>query len=332
MPDVLVTGITGFIGSHVAHSFLQRGYSVRGMVRPSQSLSWHHPSLSLAYGDITNIDSVRSAVTGCKYVVHIAALYKFWSLDPELIFRVNMDGTRNIIQCALAAGVERIVYTSTISTLKPKSHGEKITEHDLATKSDMAGSYKLSKFEAEKIVRRFMLQGAPIVVVHPTAPVGPADVKPTPTGRIILDFLRTSIPAYIDTGLNLVSIDDVAEGHVLALEKGIPGQHYILGNIEGNLSLIDIFRSLESITGRPAPRLRLPYWIALGAAYVDDFVENILLKHEPRIPLEGTKMARTPMWVDCSKAVIELGIPQTSVYQSLESAVRWYQENRAIDV
>ncbi|MCS5657766.1 MAG: NAD-dependent epimerase/dehydratase family protein, partial [Dehalococcoidia bacterium] len=214
-------------------------------------------------------------------------------------------------------------FTSTVSTMGFWP-GKLSTEETLLDPRHLIGHYKNSKYQAELSAFEMAAEGLPLVVVNPTAPVGPWDVKPTPTGRIILDFMRGRIPAYLDTGLNLVDVEDVAEGHILALEHGIPGQRYLLGN--KNVSLIDMFRMLQAITGRPAPRWRIPYWMALAAGYLDEAVEGRILSREPRIPVEGIKIARSPMSVDCEKAIRELGLPQNSVEVALEKAVTWFTD------
>ena len=324
MKRVLVTGATGFIGGHVARALLERGYGVRALVRSDSSLGWSRPEMESVEGDVRNRASVAAALQGCDSVIHAAALYTFWAPKPGLMYEVNVRGTRNVLEEAHRAGVERIVYTSTVSTLKHRGGGTLADESEDAEPADLVGHYKRSKFQAEMEARRLTEQGAPIVIVNPTAPVGPADVKPTPTGQVIVDFLRRAIPAFVDTGLNLVDVADVAEGHVLALERGVVGERYLLGSQEGNLTLREILQMLAGITGLPAPRRRVPMGLALAAAYVDQFVEGTLLRRRPRIPLEGTKLARKPMWVDCSKAVRELGLPQRPVEDALHQAVEWF--------
>ena len=324
MNRVLVTGATGFIGGHVARALLERGYRVRALLRPGQELPWSHPALGAAFGDIRDRPSVAAALQGCDAVVHVAGLYTFWAPKPKLMYQVNVEGTRNVLEAAFEAGVERIVHTSTAGTLKHRGGGTLADETEDAEPADLAGHYWRSKFQAELQARRLAGQGAPVMVVNPTVAVGPGDVKPTPTGQVIVDFLRGAIPAYVNTGLNLVDVADVAEGHVLALERGEVGQRYLLGNQEGNITLKEMLRMLAELTGRPAPRRRLPMALALAAAYVDQFVEGTLLRRQPRIPLEGTQHARVPTWVDCSKAVRELGLPQRPVRDALRHAIEWF--------
>ncbi len=324
MNRVLVTGATGFIGGHVARALLERGYQVQALLRPGQELSWRHPELDAAFGDIRDRPSVAAALRGCDAVVHVAGLYTFWAPRPALMYQVNVQGTRNVLEEACQAGVERIVHTSTVGTIKHSGGGTLADETEDAEPGDLAGHYRRSKFQAEMEARRLADQGAPLVVVNPTVAVGPGDVKPTPTGRVIVDFLRGAIPAYVNTGLNLVDVADVAEGHVLALERGAVGQRYLLGNQEGNVTLEEMLRMLAGLTGLPAPRRRVPMALALAAAYLDQFVEGTLLRRQPRIPLEGTQHARKPTWVDCSKAVRELGLPQRPVRDALRRAIEWF--------
>jgi len=319
---VLVTGATGFIGGNLARRLCQRGYEVSALVRPgANTLTIDDTGVEQFPGDILNRESVDRAVEGCQGVFHCAAIYAFWSRTPDTIHRTNVDGTKTVLQAARQAGAARVVLTSTVSTMGFWP-GKLSTEETLLDPSHLIGHYKNSKYEAELLAFEMAVEGLPLVVVNPTAPVGPWDVKPTPTGKIVLDFMRGRIPAYLDTGMNLVDVEDVAEGHILAMERGIPGQRYLLGN--KNVSLIEMFRMLQEITGRPVPRWRVPYWMALAAGYLDEAVEGKMLSWEPRIPVEGLKVARSPMYVDCGKAVRELGLPQNSVEAALEKSVRWF--------
>lgn len=322
---VLVTGATGFIGGNLARRLCQRGYHVRALVRSrANTLTIDGTGVEQFPGDILDRESVARAVQGCQAVFHCAAIYTFWSKTPKLIHRTNLDGTAIVLQAARQAGVSRVVFTSTVSTMG-FSHGELSTEETLLDPNHFVGHYKNSKYQAELVALKMAGEGLPVVVVNPTAPVGPWDVKPTPTGRIILDFMRGRMPAYLDTGMNLVDVEDVAEGHILAMECGIPGQRYLLGN--KNVSLREMFGMLEQITGRRAPRWRIPFWLALAAGYLDEKVEGKMLSREPRIPVEGLRIARTPMYVDCEKAVRDLGQPQGAVETALEKAVRWFTDH-----
>jgi len=323
MKRVLVTGATGFIGSHVTQALLRHGYNVRAMVRPGHIGPPTHPNLSVVTGDVRDPSSITSAIDGCHSVIHTAAIYSFWTPESTM-WQTNVEGTRNVLQSALNAGVERIIHTSTVSTVGLRSDGTPSDETRFATAKELAGPYKRTKFEAERIALEFAQQGAPVVVVNPTTPVGPGDGKPTPTGQVILDFLRRSMPAYIDTGLNWVDVADVAQGHVLALEKGRIGERYLLGNPQGNLTLKAMFELLAEVTGLLAPKRCIPWSVAIAAAHLDRFIEGTLLRRRPRIPLEGTRMARKPMWVDCSKAVAELGLPQQPVKAALRRAADWF--------
>ncbi len=322
---VLVTGATGFIGAHVAAALAERGYAVRALVRPGSALPTHLSGVEVAEGDVRERSGVAAAVAGCWGVVHAAARYAFFEREPDEPFLTNVEGTRNVLEEAVRAGAERIVHTSTVGTLRFPS-GRPATEEDRGGPADMVGPYKRTKWEAERIARRMAAAGAPITIVQPTAPIGPGDVKPTPTGQVIVDFLRRRLPAYVDTGLNLVHVADVAEGHALALERGEPGRAYLLGSREGNLTLAGLLALLARLTGLRAPRVRLPVGLAVGMAHLDALVEGRVLGREPRIPLEGARMARKRMWADPSRAVGELGLPQRPVAQAVADAAGWFIE------
>ena len=319
---VLVTGATGFVGANLVRQLCHRGYDVRALVRPeSNTLTLDGIDVEPVTGDILDRDSVSRAVNGCEAVFHCAAAYSFWSRDPRAIYETNVHGTANVLQAAHQAGVSRVVYTSTVSTIG-LSNGTTATEETPVDPRHLTGHYKKSKYQAEFLALNMASEGLPLIVVNPTTPVGPWDVKPTPTGRMVLDFLRRRIPAYLNTGMNLVDVEDVAAGHILAMERGQLGQRYLLGN--RNVTLKEIFNTLQEITGLQAPRWQAPYWLVIGAGYVDHLVESGLLGREPRIPLEGVKVSKTPMYVDCRKAVTELGLPQSSVKDALEKSVNWF--------
>lgn len=321
---VLVTGATGFVGGNLARQLWEQGHQVKALVRPrSTRLAIDDTGIQPVTGDILDRDSVDRAVQGCEAVFHCAAAYTFWSPDPDLIYRTNVEGTVNVLKAALQAGVSRVVYTSTVSTIGLPDW-ELSTEETMADPTHLAGHYKKSKYQAELAALDMFSQGLPVIVVNPTTPVGPWDVKPTPTGRMVLDFLLGRIPAYVDTGMNLVDVEDVAAGHILAMERGQPGQRYLLGN--RNVSLKEVFAMLADATGLAAPKWRAPYWLVMGAGYVDQLVEGRLLKREPRIPLEGLKVSKTPMYVSCQKAITELGQPQSSVDGALQKAIRWFHD------
>lgn len=323
---VLVTGATGFIGGNLARRLAAQGHQVRALSRPgSNTLNINRTGVKVVPGDILDADSVDRGLRDCQWVFHCAASYTFWSKNKRDIYRTNVEGTAIVLDAAERAGVERVVYTSTVGTIGLPAAGLGCESTEMPP-TQLVGNYKTSKYQAEQLALEKARQGLPLVVVNPTATVGPWDVKPTPTGKIVLDYLRGRMPAYMDTGLNLVDVADVAEGHILAAEKGQIGQRYVLGN--RNLTLKAIFELLEGITGRKAPRTKIPRWLALGAGYFDHVVEGQLLGREPRIPLEGLKSAKKPMYVSSEKAIQELGIPQSSVEQALAEAVAWFENHR----
>jgi dihydroflavonol-4-reductase len=321
----LVTGATGFVGTHVARQLVSAGQSVRVLVR-SGSNSEALGGLDVEYfeGDLRDVGSLERAMQGVRRVFHVAADYRLWTPRPEEIYENNVEGTRKLIAAAQNASVERIVYTSTVATIAVPRHGALPNEDTHATLAEMIGHYKRSKFLAEQVAVEAAAKGVPVVIVNPTAPVGPWDWKPTPTGRIILDFLKGKMPAYVDTGLNVAAVEDIAAGHLLAAEKGRVGERYILG--ARNMTLKQILDALSAITGRPAPRVRLPHAVALAAGYADQLFSR-LAGREPQIPVEGVKMSRHRMFVESDKAERELGYRPTSVEAALERAVRWYEQH-----
>jgi dihydroflavonol-4-reductase len=326
MTTALVTGAAGFVGSHVARQLVNAGHTVRVLVRPQSNLAQLQGLvLQRVEGDLRDAASIRRAMDGVQQVYHVAADYRLWTRHPEEIYQTNVEGTRCLFAAARDAGVERIVYTSTVATMAIPGHGADLpSEETAATVEQMIGHYKRSKFLAEMEATKAAAAGVPVVIVNPTAPVGPGDWKPTPTGKIIVDFLNGKMPAYVDTGLNVVAVEDVAAGHLLAAQRGRIGQRYILGN--RNMTLKEILDALAAITGRPAPRMKLPHAVALAAGYADEFFSRMMGK-EPSIPVEGVKMSRHRMFVASDKAARELGYAPTSVEAALERAVRWYKEN-----
>ncbi len=322
MSKTLVTGGTGFVGRAVVVELLADGRQVRVLARRPD-----HPALAglpveVALGDLTRPESLPPALAGCSRLFHVAADYRLWVPDPAAMYAVNVDGTRHLLRAAAAAGVERVVYTSTVGALGNPGNGVPGAEDTPVTLADMVGHYKRSKFLAEQVALEFAAQGLPVVVVNPSTPVGPWDYRPTPTGQMIVDFLCGRMPAYLDTGLNLVHVRDVARGHLLAADRGRPGEKYILGCQD--LTLSDILRLLGDISGRPAPRVRLPYYPILCLAGVSEFWATWISGRPPRIPLTAVRMARKKMFFDPSKAVRELGLPQTPVRQALSDAVDWF--------
>lgn len=321
---VFITGASGFIGGNLVRRLVEKGYRVKALVRPGSKISTALVNeVEIVEGDILDFDTVLRGVSGCGWVFHCAAAYKFWARDPRDIYKTNVNGTDNVLVAAHLAGVERIVYTSTVGTIGlPKvGLGNETTP---LPPHQVVGNYKRSKYLAEKIVLKKATAGIPVIVVNPTAPVGAWDVKPTPTGKVILDFLKQKMPAYVHTGLNFVDVSDVAEGHILAAIKGTIGERYILGN--QNMSLLELFENLQELSGRKRPRLHIPNWIAMGVGQVDDLLENKILRREPKIPLEGIKMAQICTYVSSQKAVDQLGFPQSPVNEALNQAIQWFRD------
>jgi len=322
---VLITGAAGFVGSHVARLLVKRAHNVRVLVRPTTRIEFIKDlPVEFVQGDLRNPASLVPAVRGVTHVFHVAADYRLWSSNPNELYESNITGTNNLIEAARVAGVKRFVYTSTVGTIAvPRSH-QLPNESTTATLDDMIGHYKKSKLLAEREVLKAAATGFPAVIVNPTTPVGPGDWKPTPTGRIILDFLQRRMPAYVDTGFNVVAVEDVAEGHWLAAQHGQIGQRYLLG--ARNMTLKEVLDALATAANRTAPSVRLPYGVALAAGYAENLICSIT-RREPRIPLEGVRMARHKMFADCSRATRELGFRPGSVEAALERAVHWYIDN-----
>ncbi len=319
----LVTGATGFVGFHVAKVLREKGVEVRALVRPGSDTSDVAPlGMELIRGDIRDYDSVRRAVEGCEQLYHVAADYRLWVPDPKAMYETNIQGTVNVMQAALDAGTEKVVHTSSAGTLVPRRSRGKCNEETPVRLSDMVGHYKRSKFLAERHVYAFMSRGLPVVIVNPTTPIGLMDKRPTPTGKVIVDFLSGRMPAFIDTGLNFVDVEEVGLGHWLASQYGKPGEKYILGN--RNMTLGEFLQTLGRISERKPPRVKLPYLPILLAAYVDEAVSRWIRHAQPRIPLTGVKMAESYMYFDCSKAVQNLGMPQMAVERAMEKSIEWY--------
>jgi len=320
----LVTGAAGFLGSHVARQLVARGDNVRVLMRPS-STNRAIADLSLEYvtGDLRDPASLDRAMKDVKRVFHVAADYRLWAKRKQDIYDSNVGGTKNLLDAAKRPGVEQIIYTSTVATIavdRPQ-HPNEFTDAKL---QEMVGHYKRSKWLAEKEALSAAKGGLPVIVAMPTTPVGPWDWKPTPTGKIILDFLNGKMPGYVQTGLNFIGVEDCAAGHLLVSEKGKVGERYLLGG--ENLTLKQMLDALSKITGLPAPKLKIPHGLALGVAYAST-VFSRLLGREPGIPVEGVKIARHMMFVDCSRAQRELGFKAGPVAAALERAVRWYEAN-----
>ena len=321
----LVTGATGFVGGAVARALVRRGIDVRVIARGGSDLqNLQGLPHELVKGDLRDQTSLRNALTGCSHLYHVAAHYALWAKDPSVFYDVNVIGTKNLLEAARDVGTDRIVYCSTIGAIGLPPSGGLGTEETPVSLEQMAGHYKRSKYLAEQEVLKLAKAGLPVVIVNPSAPVGAADVKPTPTGQIVVDFMKGRMPAYIETGLNIVDVDDVAAGHLLAMEKGRTGERYILGG--KNLMLREVLEILSRLSGVKAPTIKLPRLAILPLAYMNLWVAN-MTGQPPRIPLEGVKMAKYKMHYDCSKAIRELGIPQTPPEVALEKAVRWFRDH-----
>jgi dihydroflavonol-4-reductase len=329
--NCFVTGCSGFIGANLLHELVLRGHRVKALVRPGAD---RRGTANLPFepveGDLANAEALEPAMRGCDWCFHVAASYHLWLADYRPMYATNVDGTRQVLTAAGRAGVSRIVYTSTVGCIGlPTASNGAVTptnEDSPVSEAQMTNHYKRSKWQAELVARALAKKGLPVVIVNPSAPVGPRDVKPTPTGQVIVDFLNRAMPAYLETGLNWVHVRDVAVGHILAAEKGRVGERYILGHHSGNWTLKQAFRVLEELTGIRRPRMRLPYFVAWIAAQIDERV-SALTGRAPKAPLAGVRMARHKMYFDPSKAVRELGLPQTDPKQAMADAVTWFQQN-----
>lgn len=322
----LVTGATGFVGGAVARALVRTGVDVRVLARPESHLhNLEGLTVERVVGDLRDPASLRQSLTGCQQLYHVAAHYALWAKDPKIFYDINVTGTRNVMEAASAVGIQRTVYCSTIGAIGLPPGGGLGTEDTPVALDQMAGHYKRSKFLAEQEVLKLAQKGFPVVIVNPSAPVGTGDVRPTPTGQVIIDFMKGRMPAYIETGMNIVDVDDVATGHLLAMQKGRQGERYILGC--KNLMLREVFEILARLTGITAPSIKIPRLAILPLAYANQWLAN-LTGRPPRIPLEGVKMAKYKMHYDCSKAIRELGIPQTPPEIALEKAVRWFRDHQ----
>ena len=321
-----VTGATGFLGAHVARVLAEQGADLRLLVRPSSDLrNIQGLKADQVTGDLRSPESIEKAIAGCDTVFHVAADYRLWVRDPEQMYRSNVEGTRAILEAARKNSVRRLVYTSSVATMGFSSNGTVADEDSPVSLADMIGHYKRSKFMAEQIALEAGRSGQEVVVVNPSTPVGEMDIKPTPSGRIIVDFLKRKFPAYVDTGLNLVDATECARGHILALEKGRSGHRYVLGG--ENLTLKQILDKLAAITGLPSPRVKVPYVMALATGVVDEIVTGRIRGREPRATIDAVRMGRKKMFVSSSKAERELGWRMVPLDAALGRAVAWFKAN-----
>ena len=321
-----VTGATGFVGSHVARVLAEKGADLRLLVRPSSNLkNIEGLKAEQVVGDLRDPESLEKAMSGCDAVFHVAADYRLWVRDPEQMYKANVEGTRGLLKAAKKSGVRRVVYTSSVATMGFTSNGYLADESSPVSLDNMIGPYKRSKFMAEQVAMEAGHKELDVVTVNLTTPVGDHDIKPTPTGRIVVDFLKKKFPAYVDTGLNLVDVDECARGHVEAFEKGKSGERYILGG--ENLTLKQILDKLAAITGLPSPTIKVPYVVALATGVVDEVFTGRIMGKEPRATIDAVRMGQKKMFVTSAKAEKELGWKQVPVHNALQRAVEWFRAN-----
>lgn len=321
----LVTGGSGFVGSHLVRALQERGVEVRCLVRRSSSaLALDGVRVERVVGDLRDVESVRRATHGCDTVYHCAADYRLYVPDSRAMYETNVQGTRNVLQAAAECAVRRVVYTSTVGALGLMRDGQPADEQTPVSSGHMLGHYKRSKYLAQQVAEEWAERGLPVVIVNPSTPIGERDVKPTATGQMIVDFLLGRMRAYVDTGLNLIDVRDVAQGHILAAEKGRVGQKYILGH--RNMSLMEIFQVLSSLSGKAVPKLRLPHWVPLTFSAVDTSWAK-LTRGQPRVAFDAVRLSRHTMFFDSSKAVRELGLPQSPVEDALQRAAAWFGQS-----
>ncbi len=321
-----VTGATGFLGSHVARQLLSQGADLRLLVRSTSRVdNIADLPAERAIGDLRDPQSLQNGMSGCEFVFHVAADYRLWARNGQELYDSNVEGTRNILAAARESGVRRVIYTSSVATMGFGNNGRLTDEKTPVTLANMIGDYKRSKFLAEQLVIEAGRGGQNVVVVNPTTPIGERDIKPTPTGRIVVDFLKRKFPAYVDTGLNLVDVADCARGHLLAMEKAVPGERYILGG--ENLTLKQILDKLAAITGLPSPKVKLPYAVAYATGVVDTLISGTMMRREPRVTLDSVRMGRKKMFITSAKAERELGWNPGPVDDALRRAVEWFRTN-----
>jgi dihydroflavonol-4-reductase len=324
----LVTGATGFVGSRVARALCERGYQVRALVRVgSDRRNLRQLPVELATGDLNDPPSLAGALTGCEALFHVAADYRLGVADPRSLYRSNVDGTRNVLEAAQRAGIKRIVYTSSVATIGLPADGSPGREDTPSALTDMIGHYKRSKFLAEEVVREFVRAGAPVVIVNPSTPIGLGDLKPTPTGQMVVDAAAGRTPAYIDTGLNIVHVDDVAAGHLRAFDRGRIGERYILGG--ENMTLHEILVQICRLAERSPPRIRLPHAALLPVAYASEALARVTGRSS-RVTLEAVRLARKHMYFSSEKAVRDLGYSWRPPGRAFEDALLWFREQGVV--
>jgi dihydroflavonol-4-reductase len=320
---VFITGATGFVGGHVARQYATEGASLRLLTRQTSRLdSLSGINAEMVKGDLREPEKLRSALTGCDALVHVAADYRLWVRDPEQMYAANVDGTRELLKLAREVGIQRVVYTSSVATMGFKADGTIVNEDTPVALSDMIGHYKRSKFLGEQEAIQAAKDGQHVMVLNPTTPIGAGDAKPTPTGRIVVDFLNMKFPAYVDTGLNLVDVDEVARMHIVALDRGTPGERYILGG--ENLTLKQILDRMSAITGLPSPKMKVPHAVAMAFAFFDENFTGKLRGKEPRATVEAVRMGEKMMFASSAKAERELGFQILPVYPALRAAIDWF--------
>lgn len=320
---IFLTGATGFVGSHVAELLAAQGADLRLLVRPSSRLdNVEGLNAELVHGDLRDPESLRRGIEGCEFVFHVAADYRLWTRDPQEMYSANVNGTETIIRAAQSCGVRRVVYCSSVATMGFGNGGLITDEETPVSLDDMIGHYKRSKFLGEEKAIAAARDGADVVIVCPSTPIGERDIKPTPTGRIVVDFLKKKFPAYVDTGLNLVDVKDVARGHLLALEHGRAGVRYIIGG--ENLTLKQVLDKLAAITGLPSPTVRVPHALAMMSGVFDELWTGRVMGKEPRVTIDAVRMGRKKMWVSSARAERELGYKPSSVDDCLRRAAEWF--------
>jgi dihydroflavonol-4-reductase len=320
---VFLTGSTGFVGSHVARAYAAQNAELRLLTRKSSNLAAIESlTAETVVGDLSQPESLRSAIRGCDALVHVAADYRLWVRDPKQMYAVNFEGTRELLRIAREEGIAKVVYTSSVATMGFKADGTIVNEETPVALSDMIGHYKRSKFLGEQEAIQAAKGGQHVMILNPTTPIGPGDAKPTPTGRIIVDFLNKKFPAYVDTGLNLVDVTEVARMHVVALEQGTPGERYILGG--ENLTLKQILDRMSAITGLPSPKMKVPHAVAMAFAFFDETLTGKLRGKEPRATVEAVRMGKKMMFASSAKAERDLGFKIMPVYPALRAAIDWF--------